>query len=97
MQNGKGAGWTGPAVIKYFGSVLGPAIFIAASMAALCFSSPDMYCNDRALSISTFLTLFLNALIPLPFVTGFGYGSSKGYRYDVPRAGGAGQKQRKTA
>ena len=30
-----------------------------------------------------------------PFVNGFGHGSSKGYRYDVPRAGGAGQKQRK--
>ena len=30
-----------------------------------------------------------------PFVTVPGYGSSKGYRYDVPRAGGAGRKQRK--
>ncbi len=30
-----------------------------------------------------------------PFVTGFGYGSSKGYQYDVPRAGGAGRKQKK--
>ncbi len=30
-----------------------------------------------------------------PFVTVPGYGSSKGYRYDVPKAGGASRKQRK--
>ena len=30
-----------------------------------------------------------------PFVSGLGYGSSKGYKYDVPKAGSAGRKEKK--
>ena len=30
-----------------------------------------------------------------PFVSGLGYGSSKGYKYDIPKAGSAGRKEKK--